>query len=240
MLGAELGAPADGATPYSAARPEWYFLFLFQFLKLFQGYGETGELVGAIVVPGAVMLLLFLMPLVGRWQLGPSLQRGCAGMLAGRHWVLTAQAVWDDRRAQWTNEPGPDSAQCPGKVGGVSLVPGRRGEGRIAVAARDRAGTRKFDIPPAGAITLLRQDAKMRGPELFEQNCAACHSHVAPDGHGIAAKDPTAPNLFGFASRAGSRDCLIPKKSPRPNTSATRRIKKGTWSLSSRAMSSRR
>ena len=31
-LGAELGAPADGTEPFSAARPEWYFLFLFQFL----------------------------------------------------------------------------------------------------------------------------------------------------------------------------------------------------------------
>ena len=30
--GAELYAPADGAKEYSAARPEWYFLFLFQFL----------------------------------------------------------------------------------------------------------------------------------------------------------------------------------------------------------------
>src|SRR5439155_1984062 len=27
--GAELGAPADPTEPYSAARPEWYFLFLF-------------------------------------------------------------------------------------------------------------------------------------------------------------------------------------------------------------------
>ena len=50
--GAELGAPADPSSPYSAARPEWYFLFLFQFLKLFEGMGHTGELLGAIVIPG--------------------------------------------------------------------------------------------------------------------------------------------------------------------------------------------
>jgi ubiquinol-cytochrome c reductase cytochrome b subunit len=35
--GAELMAPADPANPYDAARPEWYFLFLFQFLKWFPG-----------------------------------------------------------------------------------------------------------------------------------------------------------------------------------------------------------
>ncbi len=84
MLGAELGAPADGATPYSAARPEWYFLFLFQFLKLFESNPETGELIGGIIIPGAVMALLFLMPLVGRWKLGASFQRRPARLLADR------------------------------------------------------------------------------------------------------------------------------------------------------------
>ena len=34
--GAELGAPADPVEEYSAARPEWYFLFLFQLLKKFK------------------------------------------------------------------------------------------------------------------------------------------------------------------------------------------------------------
>ena len=69
-LGAELGAPADPANPYSAARPEWYFLFLFQFLKLFEGHGASGEFLGAIVVPGMVMGFMFLMPFIGRWKLG--------------------------------------------------------------------------------------------------------------------------------------------------------------------------
>ncbi|HWN95226.1 MAG TPA: menaquinol-cytochrome C reductase, partial [Methylomirabilota bacterium] len=43
--GADLGAPADPSEPYSAARPEWYFLFLFQFLKYFPGHTE---IIGAI------------------------------------------------------------------------------------------------------------------------------------------------------------------------------------------------
>ena len=47
---AELGAPADAAENYAAARPEWYFLFLFQFLKYFPG--EYGKLIGAVVLPG--------------------------------------------------------------------------------------------------------------------------------------------------------------------------------------------
>ena len=58
-LGAELGAPADPAEAYSAARPEWYYLFLFQLLKYFPG---KAEIIGAIVIPGAVMTLLAIMP----------------------------------------------------------------------------------------------------------------------------------------------------------------------------------
>src|SRR5207248_6684151 len=66
-LGAELGAPADASEPYSAARPEWYFLFLFQFLKYFPG---ESEIIGAMVIPGAIVGVLFLMPFIGRWKLG--------------------------------------------------------------------------------------------------------------------------------------------------------------------------
>jgi ubiquinol-cytochrome c reductase cytochrome b subunit len=102
-LGAELGAPADPSNQYSAARPEWYFLFLFQFLKLFEGQGERGELLGAIVIPGLVMLVLFLMPLVGKWKLGHRFN--IAFMLAILIGValLTGAALTEDYRAKWTN-----------------------------------------------------------------------------------------------------------------------------------------
>src|SRR5580765_3390023 len=51
-FGAELGAPADPAENYAAARPEWFFLFLFQLLKYFPG---QSEIVGAMIIPGLVM-----------------------------------------------------------------------------------------------------------------------------------------------------------------------------------------
>ena len=72
-LGAELGAPADPAENYSAARPETYFLFLFQLLKYLEVFPP---IVGAIVVPGLVMLSLFLMPIHRPLGTGPSVQRG--------------------------------------------------------------------------------------------------------------------------------------------------------------------
>lgn len=104
QLGAELGAPADPSSQYSAARPEWYFLFLFQFLKLFEGWGEHGELLGAIVIPGAVMLVLFLMPFIGRWKLGHRFNIGFAACLLLGAGLLTAAAVNEDYRARWTSQ----------------------------------------------------------------------------------------------------------------------------------------
>jgi ubiquinol-cytochrome c reductase cytochrome b subunit len=103
-LGAELGAPADPSNQYSAARPEWYFLFLFQFLKLFEGWGEQGELLGAVVIPGLVMLALFLMPLVGRWRLGHRFNIAMLVVLLAAVALLTGAAVNEDYRANWTDE----------------------------------------------------------------------------------------------------------------------------------------
>jgi quinol-cytochrome oxidoreductase complex cytochrome b subunit/mono/diheme cytochrome c family protein len=94
-LGAELAAPADPSEPYGAARPEWYFLFLFQFLKLpfFAGHGE---IYGAIVIPGVIMAILFLMPLTGRWKVGHWFNVCLTVFLATGIVLLTAMAVVED------------------------------------------------------------------------------------------------------------------------------------------------
>jgi ubiquinol-cytochrome c reductase cytochrome b subunit len=129
-LGAELGAPADPSQPYAAARPEWYFLFLFQFLKVFEGWGATGEFLGAIVVPGLVMGVMFLMPIVGRWQLGHRFNVAFTLALLAGVGLLTAlathedyAAVWSDRKAfadveQLIEETGNDHEKIAAHFGG--------------------------------------------------------------------------------------------------------------------------
>lgn len=42
--------------------PEWYFLFLFQLLRLPMFAGEIGEFVGAMLLPGLFVLFLLLLP----------------------------------------------------------------------------------------------------------------------------------------------------------------------------------
>ncbi len=238
VLGAELGAPADGATPYSAARPEWYFLFLFQFLKLFESNPETGELIGGIIIPGAVMMLLFLMPLVGRWKLGHRFNVGLLGCLLIGVSVLTGQAMWADRQSLWLKEP---SAQDEKALDRWNLSRDYIEAVERAEAASHRAVelARGLEIPPTGALALLRDDPKMRGPELFEQNCAACHSHVDPVAGGPAAKEPSAPTCSALPAVRGSKACLIPTRSRPPPTSATRRTRMATWSASSKGTNSR-
>jgi quinol-cytochrome oxidoreductase complex cytochrome b subunit/mono/diheme cytochrome c family protein len=59
--GANLDAPADAGREYPA-RPEWYFLFLFQLLKYFEG---EQEILGTVIIPNAVFGLLAVLPLLG-------------------------------------------------------------------------------------------------------------------------------------------------------------------------------
>jgi ubiquinol-cytochrome c reductase cytochrome b subunit len=59
---APLEAQADPSQPYEA-RPEWYFMFLFQLLRYFHG---TYEIVGTFVLPLLFFLVLFFWPFLDR------------------------------------------------------------------------------------------------------------------------------------------------------------------------------
>ena len=91
---AELGAPADAAENYAAARPEWYFLFLFQFLKYFPG--EYGKLIGAVVLPGLLVGFMFLMPFVGRSRTGHRLNIAFIALVMAGSGILTLLALDED------------------------------------------------------------------------------------------------------------------------------------------------
>ena len=87
----QLADPTD--TSY-IPRPEWYFLFLFQTLKLFSG---PMEVVGSVVLPGLAVLALILVPFVDRGAMVKVTKRFTAiGIVAfvGVAWAgLTAAAV---------------------------------------------------------------------------------------------------------------------------------------------------
>lgn len=216
-LGAEIGAPADPANEYSAARPEWYFLFLFQFLKYFEG---DLEFFGAIVVPGLLMGVLFLMPIVGKWKLGHRFNIGFLLVMLAGVGLLTGQAWWDDNRSQYAEAPaGDDEAAQHARTKHEASA--RYLE---AVAGAEESAERIVEliegadgIPPAGAVSLLQGDPKTQGPLLFAQHCASCHQLELPGGHKLASADPTAPNLTNFASRAWIAGVLDKEKVAGPD-----------------------
>jgi ubiquinol-cytochrome c reductase cytochrome b subunit len=71
---------ADPTDTSYIPRPEWYFLFLFQLLKLFEG---PLEVIGSVILPTLAILALFLVPFVDRAPMKRWRQRTLAmGVLA--------------------------------------------------------------------------------------------------------------------------------------------------------------
>ncbi|HLW95424.1 MAG TPA: cytochrome B, partial [Solirubrobacteraceae bacterium] len=64
IFGAELGPKANAATTTYTPRPEWYFFFLFELLRVIKPPNFVGF--ATIGVPTLAMILLFLLPFYDR------------------------------------------------------------------------------------------------------------------------------------------------------------------------------
>ena len=161
--GAELSAPANPAENYAAARPEWYFLFLFRFLK-FEWVEHFGLAFGSIYVPGALMGVVAAMPLVGRWAIGHKFNVAFTWTLTICIGGLTLLTFYEDARDE--------SHQA-------AILEAHRDAERIKELA---SGPNR--IPVSGAVTLLREDPFTQGPRLFAKHCKGCHRYDGHDGRG--------------------------------------------------------
>jgi ubiquinol-cytochrome c reductase cytochrome b subunit len=182
--GANLDAPADPSSADYPARPEWYFLSLYQMLKFFPG---NREIIGTIFIPTALLIVLLLLPLLDR-----VFPRGFAHFLAcgfvfavlGAAGFLGAQAFWDDSRDPMFQEAR-----------------------KKADEARERAlflaGSPEAGIPPDGSAYVLRRDPLTQGRAVLERRCLGCH---VVEGHGLG--EQSAPDLAGYGTRAWIRGLL--------------------------------
>lgn len=203
--GAELGAPADPSEQFSAARPEWYFLFLFELLKYFPG---GTEIWGAIILPAVLMLVLAAMPFIGNWRLGHRFNVAYLWVMLFGIAALTVRAVKADRSD-------PNYARA--------VQAAQRDAERVVALAQSPAG-----IPPTGAVTLLRNDAFTQGPKIFAKNCASCHRFDGHDGLGGHPKDAqSASDLKGFATREWLTGLLNPEKIDTPHYFGGSKLKNG-------------
>ncbi len=199
--GAELNGPADHAEAYAAARPEWYFLFLFRFLK-YEAVDKLGLAFGAIYVPGAIMTVIGLMPFVGRWKLGHRFNIAFSLGLLLSATYLTVIALREDAA----------------DVDYQAAVAEAHRDGQRAVELARHEG-----IPAEGALSLLKQDPFTQGPRLFARACASCHRYDGHDGTGRLIVEttmvdhvkqtkpvaPTAADLGRFGGREWLTNVLV-------------------------------
>ncbi len=178
---AHLDAPADPAASY-LARPEWYFLFLFQLLKYL---GGALEVVGKVGVPALAMLFLASLPFLDR---APSRalreRKGILGAVAAALlaiFVLSGLAVRADLR---------DPEMIRQK----------------AIAHRESARARLLaadGVPVEGATAMVARDPLIRGERLFRAECASCHAL-----NGVVPSEPKGPELTAYRSKAWLRQVL--------------------------------
>lgn len=203
--GAELTAPANPSEAYSAARPEWYYLFLFKFLQFefVSQWGEAthlGEALGAIVIPGILFAILALMPITAYFRGGHKFNVAYLWVMLGVAGTLTGIAYYEDWYAD--TEEGRDFR--------AAVAEAHRDGNRTVALAMSPVG-----IPPAGASTLLQNDPLTQGPKIFEQYCLSCHqpeSRLAdfsekPQAPGLA--DPLHREEINFGSRDWIRAVLL-------------------------------
>ena len=148
------------------------------------------------------MFVLFLMPIVGRWQLGHRFNILFMFALVIGIVVLTGIALYEDS--------GDPSFQAAKRAA-------HRDAARIPELIESAAG-----IGPAGAAALLANDPFTQGPRIFSKQCAACHRYDGHDGQGMRLVEfrdgnevevaATAADLGNFGSREWVRSVLVDYK----------------------------
>jgi len=213
--GVPLGSPADTnpAAKFDAARPEWAFLGLYEFAHLFGEYvPDSWPLISwdgfpIFVVPGLIVLGLLAMPFLARTRRGHYFNLGLCAFLLLAMLGLSINSLARDARNE-THQAAIAEEQMLAE--------------RVNVLIEARGG-----IPPEGGLALLAGDPKTRGPVLYAQHCASCHPHVDADGNGIPSEEPSAPNLYGFATREWMAGWLDPETVAGPDRFGNTALAKG-------------
>src|SRR6185436_15086906 len=116
-FGPPLEAPADRDAKGYDPRPEWYFLGLFQLLKLFKG---DAVVIGTALIPGGLGLLALLLPWLDRNRERAPAKRPVAVaigvILLG---ALGGMTVWGAKSSPGNHRPPPPRVP----VGDGSYVP---------------------------------------------------------------------------------------------------------------------
>ncbi|MBI2602397.1 MAG: cytochrome b N-terminal domain-containing protein [Deltaproteobacteria bacterium] len=202
--GAPLDAPADPSSSY-LARPEWYFRWLFELLKIVPGKWEGPAVLGFCLF---TFFFLAALPLVEKSPV-PSFKNrrvhlvvafGIAGLIS---WLTLSSFI-----ADWNDK-------------GVALQ-----EKQAQTETAKALQLAKGGIPPGGALDLYLNDSYETGKRLFMEHCKNCHKAGGEEeGEGSAPDltnfmthewvkgliaDPTDPKYFGKTKITGMDPTDVP------------------------------
>ncbi len=176
--GIELGAPADPASGFDA-RPEWYFLPLFQLLKYFHGAMEKVVALGLPAVVGGVLVSL------------PFLDRGADRSPKKRVAFLSVLGLGAAGAAALvflalSSDAGDPALQKRLEEANLQAKKART----LALAG----------VPAAGGIAVYENEPFFAARKLWAERCAGCHDE---------SKDRKGPLIGpGYNSRAWIRGLL--------------------------------
>src|SRR5256885_5030760 len=93
ILGAELGPKADPTTTSYTPRPEWYFFFLFELLRVIKPPALV--FIATVGIPTVCMVLLILLPFIDRNPERHPFRRPIATLTAAPRLPLSASPTLD-------------------------------------------------------------------------------------------------------------------------------------------------
>jgi len=168
--GSELYGPADPTSGFQA-RPEWYFLFLYELRMFFEGPLEP---LATMVIPGAAAAVVVAAPFVDAMagKLGRVGVLAVLGLMLSGVVALTALSI--------SNDAANESYQKA-----------------MAQAHKQSERSRGFaaeGVLPEGGPAVFRNDPEYKVKALYVEHCQNCHEL---DGFG----GEEAPSLTGYSSR---------------------------------------
>ncbi len=181
FVGAPVEARADPNDTSYTPRPEWYFLFLFQLLKYFPG---KLEVIGAMILPGLVLLVLLVLPFIDKSSKRHFLNRVFASssafvLLVGVG-LLTLLAVNEAPPPQAAvvvdNAAALYAANCANCHGAMIDVPPGTDLHQV-IAAGNHEGMPAWggDLSTDEIDALAGFILSPNGSAIFTQSCAICH-----------------------------------------------------------------
>ncbi len=182
---APLQPPADPNSTYEA-RPEWYFLFLFQLLRFFEG---PMTIIGTVILPGVGTTFLIALPFLDR---APE-----ASLRHRKFWTALFASIF----------------VFAGVLSAIALNNDANNEGfQRAKAAQEHAKASALAMAEEQGIDVAGRIPTYEGYKLFETHgCLSCHAvEGRPD-----PEERVAPDLSGYLSRQWFRDFLKNPMSPK-------------------------